>query len=1701
LRINIAVSGETLTVDDFFRSNDHVVEYIQLDDGSLIDLREAARHLKENPDSDTLLGTAGNDTLDGGVGDDIISGGEGEDSYVLNIGTGDDLIVDEGFLDTAEQDTVVFGAGINPFDVAFRRINGGGDLLIEIGGILRSAFTVQDQFSSSTPVIEAFTFEDGTRLTWEDVQDELLRSSITNGDDIITGYRGSDVIDARAGDDVIFATRGEDYIQGGLGRDKVVFGSRQSFYTVENLVDRVVVTLNQDPTSVTTLFGVEEIEFAPATSGGAPAIVEFVPNQAPSAADGAFTVGEDQTLLLQAEDLAMLGSDPDSANISLVSVAPVSGGTVSLLDGVVTFTPDAGFHGDAQFAYTVSDGGGLTAAGLITVSVSSVNDAPVAFAALVDQVFNEDEAFSFSVDPAAFADADGDMLTFAALLADGGALPAWLTFDSQTLQFSGTPPQDFNGDLVIEVSASDTEFSISDAFTLVISPTNDAPTVIAPIADQTIATNELFEFSIAGAFDDLDGDALQYAASLVDGSPLPDWLSLIAFNGFAGFVGIAPAGGAGAISVRVTASDSSSNVSDEFVLSVISPNLPPVANDDSGFAVDEDGSLTISAASVLANDSDADGDEISLVLVTAQSGATVAIDANGDIVYTPAANFSGADRFEYRITDGVNGDSVAFVDILVNEINDAPVATDDSAATTIDAPLVIRISDLLANDGDIEDPVTALSIASVTNVSAGAATIVGGEFIVVEAPLGFTGTLTFNYTLADADGGADVGLVTASVTAPAASTITGTAQRDLLLGSPGDETIIGLAGADTIEGRGGDDTIIGGAGADNINGGAGFDVVDYSASNTGLRADLNARMGIGGDAHGDLYAAVEGVIGTNFADELFGDAGANLLAGGLGADTISGAAGADTLDGGGDSDDYEFTAGFGADVLREAADATATDRIVFASSIAAADIFIATDAGNPNNLVITHSPSGSKITVENHFAGGGAGVEQIVFSDGTIWDRSTIDSTAAFARDPNQTITGTTGDDTLTGGTGHDTLKGAAGSDDYLLVARHGNDFIKDVGTSTDIDRVFLDASIAPTDLELIRASGNFGDLLLVNKVTGETIEIDRHFTTTDAEGVEQVIFGDGTIWDRAYLAANAETQGTSGDDAIFGTNDNERIRGGLGDDTMNGKNGNDDYLIAAGDGDDVVDEFGLAGDVDRIVFDASVLPADIRILKSSADFDDLFLVNSATGETITVDQHFLGTTHGVEQFAFADGTFWDRNYIVANALMLGTGAGELLRGNADAERIRGGAGDDSLLGNGGSDDYLFGADDGADLVDEFGASTDVDRIIFDAGVNPTDILLTRGAGALATTVYVTNVVTGSVITIDQQRSSSDLGVEEIRFADGTVWDRAAVEALSANGVPVVLDLDGDGVELVSTGSRGVRFDFDGDGRKERGGWVAPEDGILALDRNGDGRITGVNEISFLGDREGALSDLEGLGAFDSDGNGILSSDDDAFSSFVVWRDRNGDGVSQREELKSLSDLGIVSLAPVGAGLLNDGPVSLTDNSVLRSGSVGWANGETTDLADVALRYEDEAQSREIRVRHRDFFNTRDFWFPGDHDRGREPFSPKLFDRFEDSSHVTIADFGERQANENGDHAPIRKMIADFSDDQAVAEAEHVPIHKTIVDLRGAVARNEVNTGARDQETLLKMIVERDGAGGDDANHAWRDFVSREVIDWPSFAN
>lgn len=125
-----------------------------------------------------------------------------------------------------------------------------------------------------------------------------------------------------------------------------------------------------------------------------------------------------------------------------------------------------------------------------------------------------------------------------------------------------------------------------------------------------------------------------------------------------------------------------------------------------------------------------------------------------------------------------------------------------------------------------------------------------------------------------------------------------------------------------------------------------------------------------------------------------------------------------------------------------------------------------------------------------------------------------------------------------------------------------------------------------------------------------------------------------------------------------------------------------------------------------------------------------------------------------------------------------------------------------------------------------------------------------------------------------------------------------------AMGDPLVLDLNGDGVRLTALQGSRAFFDLHGDGFARQTGWASAEDGILALDRNGDGQINDIGELFGNTTTDGFAA----LRTLDSDGNGRIDSGDAQFANLKVWRDANGNGISDAGELASLAETGVASI-------------------------------------------------------------------------------------------------------------------------------------------------------------------------------------------------
>ncbi|MGH6640326.1 MAG: hypothetical protein ACREBY_17220, partial [Polaromonas sp.] len=170
---------------------------------------------------------------------------------------------------------------------------------------------------------------------------------------------------------------------------------------------------------------------------------------------------------------------------------------------------------------------------------------------------------------------------------------------------------------------------------------------------------------------------------------------------------------------------------------------------------------------------------------------------------------------------------------------------------------------------------------------------------------------------------------------------------------------------------------------------------------------------------------------------------------------------------------------------------------------------------------------------------------------------------------------------------------------------------------------------------------------------------------------------------------------------------------------------------------------------------------------------------------------------------------------------------------------------------------------------------------------------------------------------------------------------------------PIAIDLDGNGFHFTDVDDSNVFFDVNGDGWKRRMAWTAPGDGLLAFDKDGNGKIERFDEISFVPYAADQQTDLAAMkAAFDTNRNGMFDAGDQKWAGFGIWQDANSNGITDAGELKSLTDLGIT-----GISLSTDGQFRVIDGQTVHGlGTASKADGGALAVADVTLRYKNETR-------------------------------------------------------------------------------------------------------------------------------------------------
>jgi VCBS repeat-containing protein len=389
-------------------------------------------------------------------------------------------------------------------------------------------------------------------------------------------------------------------------------------------------------------------------------------NDAPVATDDTATTDEDTAILVAIREN---DSDVDGDLLSAAIVQGPAHGAVEFVGDLVRYTPEANFHGPDSFMYEISDGHNGSDTATVSLTVRSINDAPIAVADQYET--DEDTPLNVSV-PGVLTndtDADGDSLIATVVT---GPVHGQLQLEENG-SFTYEPNPNYYGPESFTYLATDGTIQTGPAtVSITLKPINDAPLA----NDDTAQTEEghAVDIDVLANDTDVESDPL----SIVHVSSPAHGLAEI-LNGKVRYT--PGAGFAGTDTLTYDVSDGHGGLDTGLItVSVASINHPPSAKDDA-FTFDEDGTLSIGAAGVLSNDTDPDGDTLTAAIASGPLHGALTLDSTGAFVYTPFANFNGSDSFTYRASDPDGESSVATVRFTIRPVNDAPVFTTTPTTT------------------------------------------------------------------------------------------------------------------------------------------------------------------------------------------------------------------------------------------------------------------------------------------------------------------------------------------------------------------------------------------------------------------------------------------------------------------------------------------------------------------------------------------------------------------------------------------------------------------------------------------------------------------------------------------------------------------------------------------------------------------------------------------------------------------------------------------------------------------------------------------------------------------------------------------------------------------------------------------------------------------------------------------------------------
>ncbi|HCH1218276.1 TPA: tandem-95 repeat protein [Vibrio parahaemolyticus] len=444
-------------------------------------------------------------------------------------------------------------------------------------------------------------------------------------------------------------------------------------------------------------------------------------NDAPNAENDVITTEEDTAVTI---DVLVNDSDVEGDALSIQSASvPSEQGSVDIVDGKLVFTPAENFNGEATITYIVTDGD-LTDEAKVTVAVTPVNDSPVA----VDDTTSIQEDTAVTIDVLTNdTDVDGDKLSI-----ESASVPKEQgTVEVVDGKLVFTPAENFNGDAEITYTVTDGELTDEAKVTVTVNPVNDAPTIkveaVESITEDAVNTDTVVATLTVR---DTDTPEDQLTVSLENNS-----------NGYFVLVGnevkLTQAGVDAVnndelnlkdLTISASVSDGvnpTANDSDSLIVNRV--NDAPVAKDDIA-TTQEDTAVTID---VLPNDTDVDGDKLSVESASVPKEQGTVEVVNGKLVFTPAENFNGDAEITYTVTDGELTDE-AKVTVTVNPVNDAPTIKVDAVESITEDAVSTDTVVATLEVADTDTPEDQLTV-SLENNSNGYFVLVGNEVKLTQA--------------------------------------------------------------------------------------------------------------------------------------------------------------------------------------------------------------------------------------------------------------------------------------------------------------------------------------------------------------------------------------------------------------------------------------------------------------------------------------------------------------------------------------------------------------------------------------------------------------------------------------------------------------------------------------------------------------------------------------------------------------------------------------------------------------------------------------------------------------------------------------------------------------------------------------------------------------------------------------------------------